>query len=167
MAKERTVEAGRITNTHGVRGEVKIEVWLDSPDFLRRCKGILLEGKKVRFTSAKVQERFLIAGLEGIGTVEEAARLKGKTVFIDREDAPLKKGEYFLQDIIGADVVDETGEKRLVKEKTSVKHVPPDLSALKAYMELRDTELTRMSDEELEKEKERLLQESKEKEKKE
>ena len=111
MAKERTVEAGRITNTHGVRGEVKIEVWLDSPDFLRRCKGILLEGKKVRFTSAKVQERFLIAGLEGIGTVEEAARLKGKTVFIDREDAPLKKGEYFLQDIIGADVVDETGDR--------------------------------------------------------
>ena len=111
MAKERTVEAGRITNTHGVRGEVKIEVWLDSPDFLRRCKGILLEGKKVRFTSAKVQERFLIAGLEGIGTVEEAARLKGKTVFIDREDAPLKKGEYFLQDIIGADVVDEAGTR--------------------------------------------------------
>ena len=109
MAKERTIEAGRITNTHGVRGEVKIEVWLDSPDFLKRCRGVIMDGKKSRFTSARLQERFLIAGLEEIGTVEEAARLKGKTVFIDREDAPLKEGEYFLQDIIGADVVDEAG----------------------------------------------------------
>ena len=64
-------------------------------------------------------------------------------------------------------VVDEEGNKRLVKEKTSVKHIPPDLTALKAYMEVRDTELTSMSDEELKKEKERLLAELKENEEKE
>ena len=74
---------------------------------------------------------------------------------------------YDVEETTREYVVDEEGVKRLVKEKTSVKHVPPDLSALKTYMELRDTELTRMSDEELEKEKERLLQELKEKEKKE
>lgn len=55
-------------------------------------------------------------------------------------------------------VVDDEGNRRLVKEKTSVKHVPPDLSALKAYMELRDSELTKMSSEELENEKKRLIQ---------
>ncbi len=109
MAKERYIEAGRITNTHGVRGEVKIEVWLDSPAFLRRCGGVVLEGRKMRFTSAKLQERFLIAGLEGVESVEAAQLLKGKTVFIDRGDAPLEKGEYFLQDIIGAEVRDEGG----------------------------------------------------------
>ena len=64
-------------------------------------------------------------------------------------------------------VVDEEGNKRLVKEKTSVKHIPPDLTALKAYMEVRDTELTSMSNEELKKEKERLLAELKENEEKE
>ena len=111
MAKENMIEAGRITNTHGVRGEVKIEVWLDSPDFLKRCKGVILDGKKHRFISARPQGRFLIAGLEGIRSVEEAALLKGKTVTIDREDAPLKKGEYFLQDILGADVIDEAGSR--------------------------------------------------------
>jgi 16S rRNA processing protein RimM len=111
MAKESMIEAGRITNTHGVRGEVKIEVWLDSPDFLKRCKSVSLEGKKYRFTSARPQGRFLIAGLDGIGSVEEAALLKGKTVTIERKDAPLGKGEYFLQDILGADVIDETGKQ--------------------------------------------------------
>ena len=31
MEKREYVEAGRITNTHGVAGEVKIEVWPESP----------------------------------------------------------------------------------------------------------------------------------------
>ena len=35
MEKNQYIEAGKIVNTHGVRGEVKIQVWLDSPEFLR------------------------------------------------------------------------------------------------------------------------------------
>ena len=39
------VEAGRIVNTHGVTGEVKIEVWLDSPEFFRSFKRLFLGGE--------------------------------------------------------------------------------------------------------------------------
>ena len=46
MPIERFIEAGRITNTHGVSGDVKIEVWLDSPDFLKRCKRVFIDGKE-------------------------------------------------------------------------------------------------------------------------
>ena len=46
MPRERYIEAGRITNTHGVSGEVKIEVWLDSPDFLKHCGRVFIEEKK-------------------------------------------------------------------------------------------------------------------------
>lgn len=73
-------------------------------------------------------------------------------------DVLYKKAKgYDVEETTQEYVVDEEGNKRLVKEKTAVKHVPPDLSALKAYMELRDTELSRMSDEELRKEKNRLI----------
>lgn len=68
---------------------------------------------------------------------------------------------YDVEEINREYVVDEDGNKKLVKEKTTVKHVPPDLSALKAYMEIKDTELARMSDEDLKKEKERLIGELK------
>lgn len=68
---------------------------------------------------------------------------------------------YDVEEINREYVVDEDGNKKLVKEKTTVKHVPPDLSALKAYMELKDTELSKMSNEELIKEKERLIGELK------
>ena len=110
MPREQFIEAGRITNTHGVSGEVKIEVWLDSPDFLKRCGRVFVEGKEYRFRTAKIQNRFLIAGLDGVDSVCSAMELKGKHVYIDRDDAPLKKGEYFLQDIIGIRVADRNGE---------------------------------------------------------
>ena len=64
---------------------------------------------------------------------------------------------YDVEETTKEYIVDEEGNKKMVKEKTSVKHVPPDLSALKAYMELKDSELSGMSDQELEKEKERLI----------
>ena len=110
MPREQYIEAGRITNTHGVSGEVKIEVWLDSPDFLKRCGRVFADGKEYIFRTAKIQNRFLIAGLEGIDSVASAMELKGKHVYIDRDDAPLKKGEYFLQDIIGIRVADRNGD---------------------------------------------------------
>lgn len=68
---------------------------------------------------------------------------------------------YDVEEINREYVVDDNGNKRLVKEKTAVKHIPPDLSALKAYMELKDSELAKMSNEELAAEKKRLLKELK------
>ena len=56
---------------------------------------------------------------------------------------------------------DEEGNRRVIKEKTSTKYVPPDLSAIKAYMELKDGELYDMTDEELKKERQKLLLELK------
>ena len=109
MAKEKYIEAGRINNTHGVNGELKIEVWVNSPEFLKKCGRVFIDGKPYRFSSAKLQQRFLIAGLEGIEDINSAMVFKGKTVFIDREDAPLKKGSYFLQDLIGCRVETEDG----------------------------------------------------------
>lgn len=57
--------------------------------------------------------------------------------------------------------VDEDGKPRLVKEKKATKYVPPDLSAIKTYMELKDAALFNMSKEELLKEKNKLLKELK------
>lgn len=53
--------------------------------------------------------------------------------------------------------IDEEGNPRLTKEKTATKFIPPDLAAIRAYMELKDGELYSMSDGELKKEREKLL----------
>ena len=110
MEKKALIEAGRIVNTHGVQGEVKIEVWLDSPRFFKSFKRLVLDsGEELKVLDAKTHKGFVIARLEGADDVNAAMRLKGKTVSVRREDAALPKGAFFLQDILGAKVVDENG----------------------------------------------------------
>ena len=111
MEKKQYIEAGRIVNTRGVAGEVKIEVWLDSPQFLKSFKRCFIDRREVKLLSARVHKGFLIAKLENVEDVNAAMALKGRTVFIDRADARLPKGAFFLQDIIGAAVVDESGSE--------------------------------------------------------
>ena len=103
------VEAGRIVNTHGVGGEVKIEVWLDSPEYFRSFKRLYLNGAEKKILSARVHKSFVIARLDGVEDLNAAMALKGKTVEILRADAHLKEGEFFVQDILGFRVVDERG----------------------------------------------------------
>ena len=109
MEKQQYIEAGKIVNTHGVAGEVKIEVWLDSPQFLRRFPRVFVNGAEKRLLAGKVQKSFLIAKLEGVDDVNAAMLLKGKTVTVDRSDVRLPRGTFFVQDILGASVVDEQG----------------------------------------------------------
>ena len=103
------VEAGKIVNTHGVTGEVKIEVWLDSPAFFKTFKRLFINGAEKKILSAREHKQFIIARLEGVEDLNAAMALKGKTVEILRADAHLKKGEFFIQDILGFRVVDERG----------------------------------------------------------
>lgn len=58
-------------------------------------------------------------------------------------------------------VIDEEGNRKPVRGKLQTKYYPPDVSALKTYLEIRDNtdELESMTDEELEAEKRRLINE--------
>ncbi len=109
MEKQSFIDAGRIVNTHGVRGEVRIEVWLDSPALLKRCGRVFLGGAEKKLLAAREHKGFLIAQLEGVEDVNAAQALKNRVVQIARADARLPRGAYFLQDILGASVVDEGG----------------------------------------------------------
>ena len=96
-------------NTHGVRGEVRIQPWADEADFLTRFRRFYIDGAEVKVRSCRAHKQMCIAALAGIDDVNAAMALKGKVIFIDREDAHLPAGTVFLQDIIGAKVVDEAG----------------------------------------------------------
>lgn len=105
------LEAGKIVNTHGVRGEVKIQPWVDSAEFLNSFKHLYIDGKPVKLLGGRVHKDFLVARLEGVEDVNAAMVLKNRTVFIDRGEAKLPKGSFFLSDIIGASVCDENGNE--------------------------------------------------------
>ena len=68
-----------------------------------------LGGAEKKILSAREHKGFLIAALEGVGDVNAAMALKNRVVQVARADVRLPKGAFFLQDIIGAAVVDEQG----------------------------------------------------------
>ena len=109
MDKAKYVEAGEIVNTHGVRGEVKILPWVDSPEFLQKFKTLYLDGAPRRLLRSYVHKGCLIAALEGVADVNTAMMLKGKRLWIAKADAQLPPGSFFLADILGAAVLTEDG----------------------------------------------------------
>lgn len=107
---EQFVECGRIVNTHGVRGEVKAEIYCDSKLFAQE-RELLIGGKPFRLLSHRRHGAFLLLTLEGIATVEQAMPLKGKAITIPRDAIRLKKGQYLYQDLYGFAVLDlRTGQ---------------------------------------------------------
>ncbi len=107
----RFIECGRIINTHGCRGEVKAEPWMDSPhDLIDLGRVFIGEGedkKEIKITrGAVMQGRFLLLGLDGVTTMDAADRLRGTTLYAAREDFHLEKGQYFLSDVLGLPVID-------------------------------------------------------------
>ena len=107
------LEAGKVINTHGVRGEVKIEPWADSPEFLCGFTTLYVDGSPRKVLSARVHKTCVIALLEGIDDLDGAVALKNKTVSIDRRDVSLEDGRHFITDLIGLRAVDEATDEEL------------------------------------------------------
>jgi 16S rRNA processing protein RimM len=110
------LEAGKIINTHGVRGEVKIEHWCDSPDVLAELSTVYFKKNggfvPIKIKSASIFKQFVIAKLDGVDTIEDAQKLKNTVIYADRRDIPLDEGAYLVSDLIGLGVFDaDTGER--------------------------------------------------------
>jgi len=107
------LECGKIVSTHGLGGELRVQPWCDTPDFLLDFEILYLgkDHRPCRVERARVQKNMLLLKLEGIDCIDTAAALRGKILYIDRADAPVEEGEHFVQDLIGLSVVDADTEE--------------------------------------------------------
>ena len=80
------IEAGEIVTTHGVRGEVKVLSWLDSPEMLCEFDRCRISGREYVMDSVRVQKTCNPVKLRGVDTMEDAQKLRGKTMELYRED---------------------------------------------------------------------------------
>lgn len=100
----RLLEAGKIVNTHGLRGEMRVLPWADSPAFLTQFRELTLDGAAHKAT-VRVQNTCVLVKLDGIDSVEAARQQVGKVVYIDAAQAKLPEGTLFVQELLGMTAV--------------------------------------------------------------
>lgn len=111
---ENLLEIGKIVNTHGLRGDVKIVVWMDYPEDFESIETAYVkiknEYKKLTVQRIKYQKNNLIVKFEEVNDINEAELFKNSVLYADRDDlGELPEGTHYIVDLIGLDIVDEDG----------------------------------------------------------
>lgn len=108
MIKE-FLEIGQIVSTHGIKGEIRLNPWADSPEFVKKYKRFYtdkLGSNELKAVAVRPHGNIVIIKFDGIDTVEDATAMRNKVLYIRRSDAKLPKGSYFIEELIDCDVFD-------------------------------------------------------------
>jgi 16S rRNA processing protein RimM len=109
---EKYLEILEITKPHGLKGEMRAKYYCDEPDEIEQFETLYLGAEKqpVKLASWRPSKNMVIIELENISTIEQAGKLAGTLIYIDREDIELDEDVWFIRDLIGLDVYDiDTG----------------------------------------------------------
>ena len=102
------LEVGKLNNTHGIKGELKMQLWCDDIEFLKQFKTLYFDDKgqnSVEITSVRSQKNLAIIKLKGIDSIEQAETVKGKILYCNRDDASIdeeRKTDILLKYTINA-----------------------------------------------------------------
>ncbi len=110
------IEVGKIVNTHGLRGDVKVIAWMDSPEDFEVINTIYMktrtELKKLTVEKVRYQKNNLIVKFKEYGDINEVERFKNCVLYAERSElGELPEGTYYIVDLIGLRVVTEEGDE--------------------------------------------------------
>lgn len=112
------IDVGQIVNTHGLKGEVKVNPWTDAPDVFEIFKKLYTsDGKEYKVQGVRYQKNCVLLKLSGIDDMTSAEKMKNKTLYADRnifENLPTDT--YLVADIVGLTVRDEKIEYGVVED---------------------------------------------------
>jgi 16S rRNA processing protein RimM len=104
------IEAGQVVGTHGIKGEMRVNPWCDSAEFLSKFKKLYLNENGTEYLSvihSRPHGNVCLVKAKEVDTIEQAEKYRSKILYIDRADCKLEKGQYFISDILGAKVFNE------------------------------------------------------------
>lgn len=109
------LQVGVITQTHGIRGEVKVFPTTDDASRFRKLKDVIMDTGRERLDleieGVKFFKKYVILKLKGFDSINDVEKYKGAKLYVTRDRAVrLKKDEYFVADLIGMKVVTENGD---------------------------------------------------------
>ncbi|NCA92309.1 16S rRNA processing protein RimM [bacterium] len=93
---------GKALKAHGVRGDIKVDCYLDTPQKMLKLKQVFIDGKNYKIERTAQSGSFVLFKLDGIDTMEQAETLRNTLIMAKKEDLPPnEEGRYYIDDIIG------------------------------------------------------------------
>jgi 16S rRNA processing protein RimM len=105
-----SIEFGRITKPHGLRGEVKLRLHWEQSDALAAATTLTLvapdgERRQLELQHARRVDKGYLVKFRGIDDCDGAEALRGHLVELPRAALPqLEPGEFYLCDLVGMSV---------------------------------------------------------------
>ncbi len=112
---EEVLQVGVITTVHGVRGEVKVFPTTDDVNRFKKLKEVILDTGREKITleieGVKFFKQMVILKFKGIDTLDDVAKYRQAGLYVTRSNAvKLDRDEYFIADLIGVEVYDESDQ---------------------------------------------------------
>ena len=105
------LELGKVVNTHGSRGEIKVQPWCDDPEIFDELEYIYIGDKRYDILKSRLHKNCEIIALDGVNNINEAELLRNKVVTIEREIlGELPEGTYYIADLEGLEVKTVDGQ---------------------------------------------------------
>lgn len=121
-----TLEIGQILKPQGIRGELKVQPFTDTAEDFSYYKEVWIDGTAYRVLSCRIGDNAVFLGLRGVPDRNAAELMRGKRITVPFEERmPLPEGQYYIAELIGCQVEDETG--KLIGTLTDVMQAATDI----------------------------------------
>jgi 16S rRNA processing protein RimM len=99
-----------VAGAHGVKGELRLKLFTDSVENLKRHSTVVVGGVERKIESVRAASSGAVVRIDGVADRSAAEALRGSLVEVDRSSLPpLEEGEYYHSDLIGLPCVDKEG----------------------------------------------------------
>ena len=102
-------EVGKIVNTFGIKGEVKVALYTQNINNFKKGNKIYVNNKEMQIEKSRLQKNMLILKLKGVDNMTDAEDLRDSIITVERNKKELPSGTYYIADLIGLDVYTDEG----------------------------------------------------------
>lgn len=105
------IEIGKIVNTHGLKGTVKVQPWADFPEIFEELPRVFCNNTEYEIISVSYQKNLVLLNLKGVNDLNVAEKLKNSVLCAERDDMEeLPEDTYYVTDLIGCMVLENDTE---------------------------------------------------------
>jgi len=107
--QDKTIVVAKVLKSQGIKGALKIQTYSDVPNRFKLLSTVFIDEKPHELESVFNSGGFVVLKIKGINDRESAEKFREKLISIDKNDVAMPKEGYFIMDLVGSSVLDDSG----------------------------------------------------------